>query len=134
MTELQIALNAFTRIAGTDERLPEDSPASIEAKAFRELQMKTDEPVTAEEAVAVGLPNPDSQVIPQSQASDKSSNVLVYTDDASTLPEGSAGRKISAGVFEVIATYNTEPFMEVEPKKINKFAPPPREELFHLPE
>lgn len=92
----------FTKIAGSDNPvLPEDAPAAQEAKAFREFQLGLREN-TAEEAVKVGLPHPESQTIKESQVTDEAVTELVFTDNPHTLPKGISGAKIADGVFEVV--------------------------------
>lgn len=119
--------NAFTKSADNDGVLPDEAPSVQRAKALRELQLSGKAP-SAEEVLAVGLPDPESHNVPESQASEPIASRLVYTNDVSTLPKGASGRIIADGVVELTARPSeSKPAPEAAPV-FNKFAPPPHEE------
>ena len=127
MSELEIPANAFTRSAGSDDKLPDDSPAVIQAAEYRRLQLSK-EPVTAEELVAAGGPHPDTQTIPESQASESSPTEIIHTSDTSTLPKGVSGRILSNGTFEIKAAAASAPSSTpAEPVKAPKWGENPAE-------
>ncbi len=106
----------FTKIAGEDDPvLPEDAPASQDAKAFREVQLGIREN-TPEAIVEVGLPHPETQTIKKGQLTDESVTELVYTDDVNTLPKGAAGSKVASGIYSIVkGTEAAEPDEKAEP-------------------
>ncbi len=123
--KLEIPQNAFTRVAGSEDRLPEDSQVFKDALEYRRIQLGEGEPASAEQLVALGDPHPLSQVVPESQASVASPNVIVEADSTDALPEGVAGRIISKNLFEYTptATSDSEPLSE--PKKAAKWGENP---------
>jgi hypothetical protein len=127
MAELEIPENAFTRSAGSDGKLPDDSPSVIQAAEYRRIQLST-EPVSPEELAAAGGPHPDTQTVSESQASESSANEIIHTEDTNALPKGASGRILSKGTFEVKSTTASKPFSApAEPVKAPKWGVNPAE-------
>ncbi len=65
-TEPVVEPNAFTKEAVNEPCCPEGSPEAEARQAFRAFQLGETEG-TPEEAVSLGLPHPDTQVIPEEE-------------------------------------------------------------------
>jgi hypothetical protein len=125
--EVVVERNAFTRIAGSDERLPEDSQVFQNAVEYRKIQMGEVE-ATPERLVALGDPHPDTQTFDESQVSDAVANEIILADSTEALPKGVAGRILSDGVFEVITGTSSEVEPDItptEPVKVAKWGENP---------
>jgi hypothetical protein len=124
--EVVVERNAFTRIAGSDERLPEDSQVFQNAVEYRKIQMGEVE-ATPERLVALGDPHPDTQTFNEEDLA-PSANEIVLADSTESLPKGSAGRVLSDGVFEIVSGTSSEVEPDItptEPVKVAKWGENP---------
>lgn len=112
--------------SGVDQNDLKSDPAIDRAKAYREAQLT---PNPSKELLArAGIV--ESETVTESQVAVKPSSTIIFTNNAADLPPGASGRIISPGVFEIVATKETEvasPVIEQPPAQSIEAGSPPNE-------